>query len=332
MRSIAAVKEQKIKNENVYALFASFSTGRGQTGSLRRMKTTYSKDDLIQFVPKHSHLVAVDSDGCVFDSMEVKQKIFFHPQILRVWGLEAIEPQLRAAAEFVNLYSRWRGQNRFVALLQMFDLLEEWPEAAAGAELPDTTALRAYCESGLPLGNATLISEVERTKDPELSKVMEWSLAVNRDIEEKMEQIPPFDDVFQSLEKINERADCIIVSQTPEEALVKEWNENGMSRYVSVIAGQEMGTKAEHLDMVMAGRYEPQNVLMVGDAFGDQKAAEAVGACFYPINPGKEEASWARFCNEALDRFFDGTFAGDYQQKVIAEFHELLPERPPWAP
>lgn len=293
------------------------------------MKTTYSKDDLIHFVPEHDHLVAVDSDGCVFDSMEVKQKIHFHPQIIRIWGLEAIEPQLRAAAEFANLYSKWRGQNRFIALLKMFDLLKEWPEVDSSI-LPDTSALRTYCESGLPLGNATLISEVARTGDPELAKVKEWSLAVNRDIDEKMEKIPPFDGVFQTLEKISATADCIIVSQTPEVALVKEWNENGMAKYVSVIAGQELGTKTEHLQLVMAGRYEPQNVLMVGDAFGDQKAAEAVGACFYPINPGHEEASWTRLHDEALDRFFSGTFFGGYQQQLIAEFHALLPENPSW--
>ena len=294
------------------------------------MKTSYSKDDLINFKPKHSYLVAVDSDGCVFDSMEVKQKIFFHPRIIETWGLASIEPQLRAAAEFVNLYSKWRGQNRFVALLQMFDLLAEHPDVDASI-LPDTTALRTYCESGLPLGNATLISEVERTGDPELKKVMEWSLAVNRDIEEGMEKIPPFKGVFGTLGKVNASADCIIVSQTPEEALVKEWNDNGMTKYVSVIAGQELGTKTEHLQMVMDDRYAPQNVLMVGDAFGDQKAAEAVGACFYPINPGHEEQSWSRLLDEALDRFLVGTFAGEYQQKRIAEFHELLPENPPWA-
>jgi len=300
-------------------------------GSVRRMKTTYSKDDLVDFVPQHSHLLALDSDGCVFDSMGRKQRNFFHPLIIRFWGLEEIEPQLRTAAEFVNLYSRWRGQNRFPALLKVFDLLCEWPKAfAAGVKLPETEALRAYCESGLPLGNDSLIAEVERTGDPELTRVMEWSLEINREIDGKMGRIPPFDGVLQGLEKIKASADCIIVSQTPEVALVKEWNENNISGYVSMIAGQELGTKTEHLEMVMKGRYEPQNILMAGDAFGDQRAAEAVGTCFYPINPGKEEASWARFHDEVLDRFLSGTFLGGYQRKLIAEFQKLLPENPPW--
>jgi len=306
------------------------------------MKLSYSKDDLTQFVPQHGHLVAVDSDGCVFDSMEMKQKKFFHPLIIQHWELEAIEPQLREAAEFVNLYSRWRGQNRFLALLKVFDLLREWPGVAeAGVKLPETDALRAYCESGLVLGNDSLIAEVERTGDPELTRVMEWSLEINREIEGKMGRIPPFDGVFHplspegsgatgALEKIKSAADCIIVSQTPEAALVKEWNENNISDYVSVIAGQELGTKIEHLQMVMAERYAPENVLMVGDAFGDQRAAEAVGTCFFPINPGHEEESWSRFCDEALARFLEGTFQGAYQQELIETFQSLLPENPPW--
>jgi len=216
----------------------------------------------MDFAPQHSHLVAVDSDGCVFDSMETKQKKCFHPLIIRFWGLEEIDPQLRQAAEFVNLYSKWRGQNRFLALLKVFDLLREWPEVtAAGVPLPKTKALRAYCQSGLPLGNATLITEVERTGDSELARVMAWSLAVNRDIDETMGRIPPFTGVVQGLEKIGSQADCIVVSQTPEVALVKEWNENSIAGYVSKIAGQELGTKREHLEMVLKGRYEPENIL-----------------------------------------------------------------------
>jgi phosphoglycolate phosphatase-like HAD superfamily hydrolase len=159
---------------------------------------------------------------------------------------------------------------------------------------------------------------------------MEWSLAVNCDIDEKMEKIPPFKGVFQALEKIRTTADCIVVSQTPEAALVKEWNENNMTQYVSVIAGQELGTKAEHLGMVTGAHFAPQNVLMVGDALGDLKAAEAVGACFYPINPGHEVESWRRFNEEALDRFLAGAFDANYQQSLKDEFAAFLPEQPPW--
>ena len=30
------------------------------------------------------------------------------------------------------------------------------------------------------------------------------------------------------------------------------------------------------------------------------------------------------------DRFFDGTFPGEYQQMLLDEFNEYLPQDPPW--
>jgi hypothetical protein len=71
-------------------------------------------------------------------------------------------------------------------------------------------------------------------------------------------------------------------------------------------------------------------MLMIGDAPGDMKAAEAVGARFYPISPGGEEESWDRLSAEALERFFSGTYSGEYEKDVIERFNRLLPDTPPW--
>ena len=71
-------------------------------------------------------------------------------------------------------------------------------------------------------------------------------------------------------------------------------------------------------------------MLMMGDAPGDFKAARANKALFYPINPGKEEASWQRFHDEGLDMFLGGKYAGEYEAKLIEEFDACLPENPPW--
>ena len=53
-------------------------------------------------------------------------------------------------------------------------------------------------------------------------------------------------------------------------------------------------------------------------------------ALFFPVNPGAEEASWKRLFEEGLDRFFAGTFAGKYQEELLAEFDRYLPAEPPW--
>jgi phosphoglycolate phosphatase-like HAD superfamily hydrolase len=99
---------------------------------------------------------------------------------------------------------------------------------------------------------------------------------------------------------------------------------------VRVIAGQEMGKKALHLKLATGGKYAPDHVLMIGDAPGDMNAARANDALFYPINPGYEVASWQRFYEQALHKFLAGTYAGEYEAQVIAEFEKLLPDVPPW--
>ncbi len=97
-----------------------------------------------------------------------------------------------------------------------------------------------------------------------------------------------------------------------------------------IIAGQELGSKKDHLRMAAAGKYAPGHVLMIGDAPGDREAARANGALFFPVNPGAEEESWQRFNQEGLDRFLAGTFAGSYQKTLENEFEKLLPDTPPW--
>ena len=51
-------------------------------------------------------------------------------------------------------------------------------------------------------------------------------------------------------------------------------------------------------------------MLMIGDAPGDLKAARACELMFFPVNPGHEEDAWQRLHDEALDRFFTGTYGG----------------------
>jgi len=296
------------------------------------MKNHYTTEDLKNIPHKFDSLVGIDSDGCVYDSMTVKQKEHFHPLIIKYWNLEKCEKQIRDCAEFVNLYSKNRGINRFPALLYTFELFAAYPGIQeCCSELPKTEALKAYIESGLALGNPTLIKEVERTGDPELKRLLDWSLAINEDIDKNMREIPPFDWAHKALRLIDGKSDVIVVSQTPEEALVKEWNLHNIHQYVYLIAGQELGTKQVHLATAAGGKYDSSRILMIGDAPGDYKAAKANNALFYPINPGAEEASWQRFCEEAYDKFLAGTFDAEYQQCLLNEFDAALPEHPPWA-
>jgi len=286
---------------------------------------------LKEFKPKHKFFVGIDSDGCAFDTMESKQKECFIPNTIKYWNLQAVSKYAREAAEFVNLYSEWRGINRWPALMMVFDLLMERKEVQQRhVQIPEAKEVREFIKSGLPLGNPALKQEVARTKDPVLTQALAWSEAVNQSIEDMVKGVPPFPFVCESLKMLQDHADAIVVSQTPGEALCREWAEHGIDKYVSIIAGQEMGSKKEHIAFAAGGKYEPDHVLMIGDAFGDYKAAKPNNALFFPINPGHEEQSWELFYNEAFPRFIKGEYAGAYEEKLFNDFKKYLPSTPPW--
>jgi phosphoglycolate phosphatase-like HAD superfamily hydrolase len=178
------------------------------------------------------------------------------------------------------------------------------------------------------LKKAIVRAEGEARK--EFERVLKWSERADWAIEKIVANIPPFPFVRESLRKIEGRADVIVISTTSGAALVREWNEHDLAKYAAVFAGQEMGPKAQQLQHATQGRYPQNHVLMVGDAPGDLKAAQANNALFFPITPGLEDESWRRFHNEALDRFFRGQYAGAYERKLVDEFDRRLPEKPPW--
>jgi phosphoglycolate phosphatase-like HAD superfamily hydrolase len=286
---------------------------------------------LKNFKPKHEFFVGIDSDGCVFDTMEIKHKECFIPNIINHWHLQAVSKYAREAGEFVNLYSKHRGINRWPAVLMVFDLLAERPEVQRrGVKLPDVPTLRHWAVTEKKLGNPALKEAAEKSGDPVLKQALAWSEAVNASIADMVHDVPPFPFVRESLEALGKTADIMCVSQTPGEALQREWEEHGIDRYAAVIAGQEMGSKTEHLKLGAGGKYAKDHALMIGDAPGDLKAAQANGFLFFPVEPGQEDKSWQRFYEEAMGRFFAGTYVGEYEKKLIEEFQALLPDVPPW--
>lgn len=286
------------------------------------------------FAPTKPFFVGLDSDGCVFNSMEVKHNDCFSVNVVKHFGLAAISRQVHEAWDFVNLYSQSRGCNRFKALLDVMDLLSEMPKVrAAGVKVPSLPALRAWCKEESKLGNPTLANKIAASAGEartELELVMAWSQGVNAFVKDIVKELPPFQGARRTLEALVGKADVLVVSATPAEALDREWAEHGIDEYVSLIAGQEMGSKVEHLSLAAKGKYPSDAILMVGDAPGDLKAAQAVGALFFPINPGDEEASWSKLVEEGLPRFFEKTYAGGFEAGLIAAFMERLPAQPAW--
>jgi phosphoglycolate phosphatase-like HAD superfamily hydrolase len=284
---------------------------------------------MFDITKQHEFLVGIDSDGCAFDTMEVKHKECFIPNIVDHYNLAGVSKYAREAAEFVNLYSKSRGINRFPALIEALELVSERAEVKArGLRIEIPRSLADWIARETKLANPTLEAAAKESNDPQLKQALAWSKAVNAAIEKVVRAVPPFPFVRECLEKLAPVADLFVVSATPNEALKREWEEHDLAKFVCAICGQEIGTKRESL--TNAKKYPVGHTLMIGDAPGDHQAAKANAALFFPINPGHEDASWKHMFEEGIDRFLAGTFAGAYQDKLLAEFDTCLPEKPPW--
>jgi phosphoglycolate phosphatase-like HAD superfamily hydrolase len=286
--------------------------------------------------PSKDFFIGVDSDGCAFDSMGIKQRECFCPMMIGYFDLQPVAEAARQCKEFADLFSKTRGANRHKTIVRILtELLPNHPMTRArGFNVPVPKHYVEWVNNPDSLlsneGLEQAVKAASGEAESELERVLKWSHRVNELVEEIVKNLPPFPNVPESLEKMAKSADVVVVSATPCEALEREWAEHDIAKYTKVIAGQEMGKKAQHLEMATQGKYDQDKVLMIGDAPGDMKAAKANDALFYPINPGAESQSWQRFHDEALDKFLNGEYAGDYEAKVIAEFDEYLPENPSW--
>lgn len=288
-------------------------------------------NDVAQRTPEKNFLIAIDSDGCAFDSMELKHKECFIPNIIQHWRLQPIARYARQASEFVNLYSRWRGVNRFPALIKTFELLSEWDAVQKlNYKMPDLSAIEEWTSQESKLSNITLSAYCENHDDPILHQALAWSLEANERVDRLVRaEAPPFPRVVDVLQAAGDRAEIMVCSATPHDTLVKEWQAHGMFESVFAVCGQEQGSKKEILQ-VMKDKYPAGHILMIGDSPNDMKAAQANDAFFYPIVARDEMASWQHFYEEGLETFFNESFSGEYETKLIEKFLDCLPDTPPW--
>ena len=294
-------------------------------------KIVTNNQEMIDFKPKKDFFVGIDSDGCVFDAMEIKHKECFIPNTVNAFRLQTVSRFAREVHEFVNLYSKWRGLNRWQNIIRTMDLLRDHPEVKRrGFDVMQLEGIRGFVESGTKLSDAGLFSYMKDHHEPDLQVGVQWSSDVNAAIERIVHGMMPFTPVKPSFQALAPEADLACVSATRNVDLAREWTYAGILDDVELLCGQEVGNKEQILRMTASGKYPKDHMLMMGDAPGDLAAAHATGALFFPINPGYEADSWDRFYNEGYKKFLDGTFAGDYEAELIREFEALLPEVPPW--
>ena len=272
------------------------------------------------FVKKKEFLLAVDSDGCVMDTMTSKHTLCFGPALVDVWGLDAWRGEILGQWNEVNLYSKTRGINRFRGLLLALVEINKLYTPIGGIEY-----LRQWCDTTHALSDESLLSELEKCEDEKgrecLGKALGWSREVNERIDAlPREQREPFVASRVALLRAHEVCDIAVVSSANRGAIADEWGSFGLMECVDEVMAQDVGSKAHCIGELLKRGYDREKMLMVGDAIGDMEAAESVGVYYFPIVPRRENESWKELCDVALQRLFAGTYGGGYQRSKIEEF------------
>ena len=272
------------------------------------------------YTKKKSFLVCVDYDGCAMDTMYIKHYRCFGPCMVKEWGLSEWNDAILKRWNEVNLYSMTRGINRFKALVICLKEISHQYQP-----IEDLGSLEHWAEFSNELSNDALEKEAERLDSVCLRKALAWSKAVNEEIKKLPEEEKlPFEGVKEGLKVAHNFCDVAIVSSANPDAVLEEWEQHKLMEHVDIMLAQNAGSKAFCIEKMLEKGYEKHHVLMVGDAPGDRQAAAKNGVFYYPILVRKEKESWERFVQEALGKFWDESFSGEYQEMLLKEFEENL--------
>ena len=275
---------------------------------------------LEQFNKQKDFLICIDSDGCAIDTMDIKHIKCFGPCMVTEWNLEEWREPILESWNEVNLYTLTRGINRFKGLAVALTEINDKYIKIEGLD-----EFIKWTEETKELSNEALELEIEKVNNICLKKALEWSKSVNKSIDLLSDDEKcPFEGVKEAILEATKIADIAIVSSANEKAVLDEWSQHGLLENVDIVLTQNIGSKAYCISKLVEKGYNRKNVLMVGDALGDLKAAEENEVLFYPIMVRKEKESWNRFTKEVLNKFTNNLFIGEYQEKVINEFKSNL--------
>ena len=275
------------------------------------------------FERKHDFLVCVDSDGCVMDTMNCKHFNCFGPCMVTEWGLEEWKDAILDRWNVINLFSRTRGINRFKGLAMALGEIDKIYKP-----IPGVAALQHWADTAPALSNDGVIKAAEEATDEEakaiFQKALSWSKAVNASIVKLPEELKvPYDGAEEGLAAAHSFADVAMVSSANRDAVEEEWGKFGLLDHTDIVLAQDVGSKAACIAAMLKFGYDPNKVLMVGDAPGDCDAAEKNGVHYYPILVNNEKASWEEAVAVAFGKLQEGSYAPYGAEKKQQFLHNL---------
>lgn len=269
---------------------------------------------------KKSHIFCIDSDGCVLNTMNNKHMNYFGPYAAEEWNIEN-KAKFLDIWNVINLHSMTRGTNRFLSLVKVFDEMHK-----IDPKVLQLKELDIWTKNTNKLSNQALEEALKDNDSLELKKVLDWSSRVNKSLSKQ--PVKAFKEAVKCLKAISEVCDIAIVSSGNREAIVKEWTDNKILDYVKNLFSQEDGSKSVCIKKLIDEEgYDKNNILMIGDAPGDLKAAEANGVRFYPIIYDDEDNCWSELRTNWLNKFINNKISEADINKLKQNFLKTLGDK-----
>lgn len=261
------------------------------------------------FEKKHQYLICVDSDGCVMDTMNCKHFHCFGPCMVAEWHLDGWREAILQRWNEINLFSMTRGINRFKGLAMALQEIDGKYTKITGVD-----ALVHWANTAPALSNDALAKAIEEATDADtkqiLSKALSWSKAVNAAIVDLDEALKvPYAGAAEGLAAAHSFADVAMVSSANRDAVEEEWGKFGLLAHTDIVLAQDIGSKAACIAEMLKFGYDPEKVLMIGDAPGDRDAARKNGVHYFPILVNHEKESWDEAISTAFPQLQSGAYA-----------------------
>ena len=129
----------------------------------------------------------------------------------------------------------------------------------------------------------------------------------------------PYAGAKEGLAAAHAFADVAMVSSANRDAVEEEWGKFGLLEHTDIVLAQDIGSKAACIAEMMKFGYDPNKVLMIGDAPGDCDAAGKNGVHYYPILVNHEKASWEEAVAVGFARLRSGAYP-EYGAQKKQEF------------
>ena len=291
--------------------------------------------DMRNFKAKYNFFIGLDSDGTIFDSMDLKHKKCFINPLIEIFNLQKISKIASITWNHINISSNKRGINRFEALVIFFYHLKKiGHKKKFKVKYPDLTLIEEWIKKSDILSDKSLreyiILSEKNQKKSDAEQVLVWSKRVNYLINNQQLKPNIFSGVEKALKFIVHKADIMVLSNTPLVTLYNDWKINDLNKYISIIGGQETGTKEDMLKAATFKKYDKNKILIIGDASSDYLSAKSNGCYFFPIIPKNEIISWDLFLKEGCINFFSEKYEKSYEEKLIHKFKKSLSTSLSW--